>query len=131
MISDLGRNIVSEYLNGGTVIKEFKIDVHCSANPKPYTPFQQLLTILPIKSLRPFVPKEYVQLAEGVLKDYFPDDFEIDLNGRTLAWEAIILIPFADEQLFIAEEAKLGLKMEGQLLERNTVSFVYPSFSFD
>jgi 5'-3' exonuclease len=41
------------------------------------------------------------------LKDYFPDDFEIDLNGRTLPWEAAILIPFADEQLFIDSEASL------------------------
>jgi len=97
MISDLGFNIVSEYLGGETVIREFKTDVHCTENPKPYTPFQQLLCILPIKSLRAFVPKPYVQLAEGVLKEYFPDDFEIDLNGRTLAWEALILIPFADE----------------------------------
>tara|TARA_B110000285_G_C15118667_1_gene615706 strand:- start:1771 stop:2079 length:309 start_codon:yes stop_codon:yes gene_type:complete len=69
-------------------------------------------------------------MAESVLKDYFPDDFEIDLNGRTLAWEALILIPFADETLFIAEEAKLGLKLTGQEDERNTVSFVYPSFSY-
>jgi 5'-3' exonuclease len=39
MISDLGCDIVKGYLNGETVIKEFKIDVHCTANPKPYTPF--------------------------------------------------------------------------------------------
>lgn len=60
MISDLGLNLVNVVLNGETVIKEFKIDVHCTANPKPYTPFQQLLTILPIKSLRAFLPPQYV-----------------------------------------------------------------------
>ena len=65
------------------------------------------------------------------MSDYFPSDFEIDLNGRTLAWEAIVLIPFADEAFFIAEEAKLGLQHSGQELERNTVSFSYPSFCFD
>ena len=40
MISDLSSNIVQDYLGGDTVIKEFKTDIHCSADPKPYTPFQ-------------------------------------------------------------------------------------------
>lgn len=59
MISDLGADIVNNYLGGQNVISEFKIDTHCTENTKPYTPFQQLLTILPIKSLKAFVPKEY------------------------------------------------------------------------
>lgn len=63
MISDLGDNIVQEFLGGQTTITEFKTDDHCSADPKPYTPFQQLLCILPVKSLRHFVPKPYLQLA--------------------------------------------------------------------
>jgi len=42
-----------------------------------------------------------------VLNEYFPDDFEIDLNGRTLPWEAVILIPFVDEAEFIDAEASL------------------------
>jgi 5'-3' exonuclease len=41
------------------------------------------------------------------LKEFFPDDFDIDLNGRTLPWEAAILIPFADEKLFIQVEQEL------------------------
>lgn len=111
MISDLGENIVDEFLGGKTTISEFKTDEHCSADPKPYTPFQQLLCILPVKSLKNFVPKPYLSLAQGPLKEFFPDDFDIDLNGRTLPWEAAILIPFANEALFISEEAKLNLKL--------------------
>jgi len=41
------------------------------------------------------------------LSEFFPEDFDIDLNGRTLPWEAAILIPFADELLFIEVEQKL------------------------
>ena len=48
------------------------------------------------------MPGPYLELATGPLKEYFPDDFDIDLNGRTLPWEAAILIPFADEELFLA-----------------------------
>lgn len=40
LISDLGNNIVEEFLNGKNIIDEFKTDSHCSANTRPYTPFQ-------------------------------------------------------------------------------------------
>jgi 5'-3' exonuclease len=47
------------------------------------------------------MPQKYTYLAQNELKEFFPEDFDIDLNGRTLPWEAAILIPFADEELFI------------------------------
>jgi 5'-3' exonuclease len=40
------------------------------------------------------------------------------LNGRTLPWEAAVLIPFANEALFLEEEAKLyasGYKLSDKL----------------
>lgn len=104
MISDLGTNIVHDFLGGSSIIAEFKTDEHCKADPTPYTPFQQLLCIFPVKSLRAFLPSQYLALAEGVLQEYFPDDFDIDLNGRTLPWEAAVLIPFVDEDVFIEAE---------------------------
>jgi len=57
-----------------------------------------------VKSLKLCLPKEYPNLAETKLAGFFPTDFEIDLNGRTLPWEAAILIPFANEALFLEEE---------------------------
>lgn len=109
MLSDLGTNIVQTFLNGKTTIEEFKVDVNCNENPAPYTPFQQLLCIMPIRSMKKVLPAPYVGLAEGVLNKYFPDDFEIDLNGKTLPWEAVILIPFVDEEEALsAEESIIG-----------------------
>ena len=29
--------------------------------------------------------------------DYYPINFEQDLNGKQQAWEAVVLIPFIDE----------------------------------
>jgi 5'-3' exonuclease len=40
LISDLGGNIVQDFLDGKKVIKEFKTDQHCSEVKIPYTPFQ-------------------------------------------------------------------------------------------
>lgn len=134
MISDLGRNIVSDFLDGQHQITEFRVDTNCSSNPKPYTPFQQLLCIFPVKSLRQFMPHDYLTLAEGTLSEYFPESFEIDLNGRTLPWEAAILIPFADEELFLEQEKRLfdrGMQLTAEDWKRNTTSFVYPAFFYD
>jgi hypothetical protein len=47
MISDMGSNIVENFLDNKKTITEFKIDTNCSSNPKPYSPFQQLLCIFP------------------------------------------------------------------------------------
>jgi len=83
--------------------------------------------------LNEFLPHEYAKLAQIQLKEYFPDKFEIDLNGRTLPWEAAILIPFVKEDLFL--ELEQGLFKDGMVLSqeewtRNTVSFSYPSYTF-
>lgn len=89
---------------------------------------------MPVKSLRAFLPREYVSLAEGALKEYFPSDFTIDLNGRTLPWEAAILIPFADEAVFIQAEATAfadGMALTAEEGKRNTISFAYPGISYD
>jgi len=31
------------------------------------------------------------------VKDYYPIDFDTDLNGKLQDWEAVVLIPFIDE----------------------------------
>jgi len=58
----------------------------------------------------------------------------VDLNGRTLPWEAAILIPFANEALFLESEQKLydeGFKLTDYETTRNTISFSYPQFIFE
>lgn len=106
MISDLGTDIVRSFLDSKTVITEFETDDNCPANPLPYTPFQQLLCIMPLKSIG-LLPSCYEAVARGPLIEFFPENFGIDLNGKTVAWEALVLIPFADERLFIEEESKM------------------------
>jgi 5'-3' exonuclease len=68
------------------------------------------------------------------LSKYFPDEFEIDLNGKTLAWEAICLIPFVDEKLFLEAEIKINSELENlgaSDKERNKIYFTYKSYSYD
>jgi 5'-3' exonuclease len=53
------------------------------------------------------LPPPYAGIAQGSLAEFFPNDFACDLNGKTLSYEAIVLIPFADEIQVLAEEVKL------------------------
>jgi len=56
------------------------------------------------------------------------------LNGRTLPWEASILIPFVDEQLFLEAENNLllsGITFTEIENNRNTIKFNYPVYYYD
>ena len=132
MISDLGSNIVENYLDGLHVIETFPPSYNCSPTNYPYTPFQQLLSILPSRSAK-LLPSIYSELIFGELKESFPDDFEIDLNGRTLPWEAACLIPFCDEEVFLDAEKRL-LEKESYHeddKERNIIHFTYYSYKYN
>lgn len=109
MISDIDENIVLNVLQGKITIEKFETDENCSDVNVPYTPFQQLLSIMPIRSIG-LLPPGYSELVKhDKIKDFFPLDFDIDLNGRALPWEAACLIPFVDEKIAIElESAMLG-----------------------
>lgn len=90
---------------------------------------------MPLKSIQ-LLPSCYEQIARGDLIEFFPEDFPIDLNGKTVAWEALVLIPFADEVLFLQKEADMfGGNMSSILSEedvtRNNSSFTFFSYRFD
>ena len=61
---------------------------------------------MPLKSIG-LLPDCYESIARGPLIEYFPENFPIDLNGKTVAWEALVLIPFADEDKFLEHEAAM------------------------
>ncbi len=34
---------------------------------------------------------------DSIVKDFYPINFQTDLNGKDQEWEAVVLIPFIDE----------------------------------
>ena len=67
---------------------------------KPFKPYEQLLGVLPAASasLVPFAFQELMKDSASPIADFYPDDFETDLNGKKQDWEAIVKIPFIDEE---------------------------------
>eukprot|EP00180_Rhodochaete_pulchella_P003087 Plantae.Rhodophyta-Rhodochaete_pulchella.ctg5056.p1 GENE.Plantae.Rhodophyta-Rhodochaete_pulchella.ctg5056~~Plantae.Rhodophyta-Rhodochaete_pulchella.ctg5056.p1 ORF type:complete len:609 (-),score=81.58 Plantae.Rhodophyta-Rhodochaete_pulchella.ctg5056:54-1880(-) len=78
----------------------------------PFRPFEQLMSVLPAVSAKGVLPDSFVELMEDPLSpihEYYPVDFELDLNGKRHAWQAIVLLPFVDEKRL---RAAIGPKLE-------------------
>ena len=74
----------------------FKLEYELS---QPFLPFEQLLAVLPAAS-KELLPESLQGLMineTSPIIDYYPKDFESDLNGKQQDWEAVVLIPFIDE----------------------------------
>eukprot|EP00051_Salpingoeca_urceolata_P002890 m.53531 g.53531 ORF g.53531 m.53531 type:complete len:1392 (-) comp12390_c0_seq3:40-4215(-) len=66
---------------------------------RPFRPFEQLMAVLPAAS-RQHVPLAYQPLmteATSPIIDFYPEEFTTDLNGKRADWEALVLIPFIDQ----------------------------------
>jgi 5'-3' exonuclease len=66
-----------------------------SKNTKPATPFEQLMSTLPSSSAY-LLPNNIGDLMTTKLADFYPLDFEIDLNGKQYEWQGVALLPFID-----------------------------------
>ncbi|MCJ1398974.1 hypothetical protein MMC11_002176 [Xylographa trunciseda] len=66
---------------------------------QPFRPYQQLMGVLPDRSKR-IVPTPYHDLMtnpDSPVIDFYPRDFELDMNGKKMEWEAVVKIPFIEE----------------------------------
>mmetsp|Transcript_16258 Transcript_16258/g.32971 ORF Transcript_16258/g.32971 Transcript_16258/m.32971 type:complete len:667 (-) Transcript_16258:1667-3667(-) len=81
---------------------------------RPFRPITQLLAVLPPESAH-CLPEPYRRLMvapESPLTDFYPDSFEVDLNGKKNVWEAVVRIPFIDEYRLMEEVRKINAKTD-------------------
>mmetsp|Transcript_11284 Transcript_11284/g.20392 ORF Transcript_11284/g.20392 Transcript_11284/m.20392 type:complete len:658 (+) Transcript_11284:94-2067(+) len=66
---------------------------------KPFRPIEQLLAVLPPASaaLLPVPYRELMINDDSPVKESYPTEFTVDLNGKRNSWEAVVIIPFIDE----------------------------------
>jgi len=67
----------------------------------PLKPFQQLMGCLPPASAA-IVPRPYRKLMclpDSPIAEFYPKEFEVDMNGKTNPWEGVNILPFIDGDL--------------------------------
>ncbi|KAI0379836.1 exoribonuclease 1 [Hypomontagnella monticulosa] len=108
---------------------------------QPFRPFEQLMGVLPDRSKK-IVPSVYHELmtdSKSPIIDFYPRDFELDMNGKKMEWEAVVKIPFIDEERLLSAMAPKNELLTEEEKARNdfgvslkftydpNTNFTYPS----
>ncbi|KAI9880928.1 MAG: hypothetical protein M1830_009996 [Pleopsidium flavum] len=108
---------------------------------QPFRPYQQLMGVLPDRS-KNIVPTPYHELMtnpDSTVIDFYPRDFELDMNGKKMEWEAVVKIPFIDEKRLLSamktkdhllsadEKARNDFGVTLKFTYSPDVDFVYPT----
>lgn len=104
-----------DFQNVGDLKIEFKPSV-------PFKPFAQLLGVFPAAS-RIHLPEPLQELMineDSPILDFYPPDFEIDMNGKKMAWQGVALLPFIDQHRLLAALKSREDRLSDYEKRRNT-----------
>ncbi|KAI9686709.1 MAG: hypothetical protein M1822_002768 [Bathelium mastoideum] len=108
---------------------------------QPFKPFQQLMGVLPDRSKK-IVPSAFHELMtneNSPIIDFYPRDFQLDMNGKKMGWEAVVKIPFIEEDRLLSamatkehlltddEMARNGFGVSLKFTYKNDLDFAYMS----
>ena len=87
----------------------------------PFEPFQQLLAVLPPSSsvLLPAPFRPLMLDRASPLADFFPAELKTDLHDKRNEWEAVVLLPFIDQDRLVAAMAPLAAALTPDEKARN------------
>lgn len=115
-----------------------KMDIHFELG-KPFQPFEQLMGVFPAARsvlqqlcrhyayLR-FVSRQHIPavfhplmiVEDSPIIDFYPTTFDIDMNGKRMAWQGVALLPFIDQKRLLDAMAVHYPKLTEDEERRNT-----------
>ncbi|KAI9933239.1 hypothetical protein AWENTII_002731 [Aspergillus wentii] len=126
--------MISDVKNGLKADMNFRLG-------QPFKPYDQLMGVLPDRSKR-IVPPAYRDLMtspDSPIIDFYPRDFELDMNGKKMEWEAVVKIPFIEERRLLdalatkdhlltpEEKARNDFGVSLKFTYSPDVEYIYPS----
>ncbi|SIO73155.1 XRN2, RAT1, 5'-3' exoribonuclease 2 [Babesia microti strain RI] len=87
----------------------------------PFTPLQQLMSVLPVQSSH-CLPEKFADLMRSEVSpiaEYYPRTLKLDPNGSRYRYQWVALLPFIDEQLLLATVKPLEEELSKEEKERN------------
>lgn len=114
------------------------MDIHFDLG-KPFQPFEQLMGVFPASrsvlvstcghcsdvrvGSRQHIPEVFHSLMtaeDSPIIDFYPTTFEIDMNGKRMAWQGVALLPFIDQKRLLDAMAVHYPKLTEDEGRRNT-----------
>ncbi|RCH92340.1 hypothetical protein CU098_000601, partial [Rhizopus stolonifer] len=98
---------------------------------EPFKAFEQLMGVLPSlsKKLLPAAYQDLMVDTASPIIDFYPRDFDLDMNGKKQDWEAIVKIPFIEEKRLLeamrSRENRLTKEEKERTKIGNSYKFVY------
>lgn len=83
-------------------IDQFQISFESS---EPFKPIEQLMAVLPKESSAALPPpcRPLMLDPKSQIADFYPEEVELDPNGKAMPWLWVVLLPFIDEERLLTE----------------------------
>ncbi|MBW0466858.1 hypothetical protein O181_006573 [Austropuccinia psidii MF-1] len=99
-------------------LEEFEIKFELG---QPFKPYEQLMGVFPAAS-RSHIPAVFHELMtsdDSPIKDFYPEEFEIDMNGKKMLWQGIALLPFIEQDRLLSSMKQFEGQLKSEDKSRN------------